>query len=191
MVVGGSGKDVGKTGLVCAVISALREMDWTAVKITGHDYSSDESANFAGAVIREEERAGEETDTGRYLLAGARRALLVTRAGDEVPIAEIRRAVGADRNVIFESNRIVEFVEADVCLALVGGDERKASFERLLRGANAVVMVGGVDVEDLPEGVERFELEATDRLPAGMVAWLRGGLSEDGRGSSQGVEAMR
>lgn len=177
MVVGGSGKDVGKTGLVCAVISALREMDWTAVKITGHDYpSSDEGGDSAGAVIREEQRASEETDTGRYLLAGARRALLVTRVGDEVPIAEIRRAVGADRNVIFESNRIVEFVAADVCLALVGGDERKASFDRLLRAANAVVMVRGAEVRDLPEGVVRFELEATDRLPAEMVGWMRGRL---------------
>lgn len=174
VVVGGSGKDVGKTGLVCAVISALREFGWTAVKITGHDYgSSDEGGDFAGAAIQEEERAGEETDTGRYLMAGARRALLVTRVGDDVPMEEIRRAVGADRNVIFESNRIVEFSAPDVCLALVGGDERKASFDRLLRVADAVVMECEGDVRDLPEGVERFELEAADRLPEEMVGWLR------------------
>jgi hypothetical protein len=174
VVVGGSGKDVGKTGLVCALISALRELDWTAVKITGHDYGAiEEGRSSREAAIREETSAGEETDTARYLKAGARRALLVTRAGDEVPIAEIRRALGSDRNVIYESNRIAEFVEPDVCLALLGGVERKASFERLWRRANAVVMVDGTETGDLLDGVERFELEAPDQLSAEMMTWLR------------------
>ena len=40
VVVGGSTKDIGKTALVCAVISALRDFEWTAGKITGHSYES-------------------------------------------------------------------------------------------------------------------------------------------------------
>ena len=186
VVVGGSGKDVGKTGLVCAVISALREMEWTAVKITGHDYATAaEAGESAGAVIREEERAGEETDTARYLLAGARRALLVTRVADEVPMAEIRHALGSDRNVVYESNRIVEFVEPDVCLALAGGVERKASFVRLMRVANAVVMVGESEGKSLPEDVVRFELDAPDRLSTEMVTWLRQQLIKNRPGDLQ------
>jgi 3-oxoacyl-ACP reductase-like protein len=43
----------------------------------------------------------------------------------------------------------------------------------LWRGANAVVMVGGAEVRDLPAGVERFELEAPDQLSAEMMTWLR------------------
>lgn len=173
IVVGGSGKDVGKTALMCAVISALREMDWTAVKITGHDYSaSDGAGEIAGAVIWEDEHASEATDTGRYLLAGAKRALLVTRVGDEAPVAEIRRAIAADRNVIFESNRIVDVVTPDVCLALVGGEERKSSFDRLLRVADAVVMRRGTDGRGLPKGI-RFELDGADQLPEEMVGWMR------------------
>lgn len=180
VVVGGSGKDVGKTALVCAVISALRDLDWTAVKITAHDYvAADRTPNDAGAVIREETRAGEETDTERYLLAGARRAMLVTRVGDAVPIGEIRQALGSDRNVIFESNRIVDVLKPDVCVALVGDGERKGSFARLLRAAHAVVMTGEVDAKDLPEGAPQFELERGGRLPAEMVAWLRGRLGSD------------
>lgn len=186
VVVGGSGKDVGKTALVCAVISALREFGWTAVKITGHDYPDSEQSFLPGAVIREETSAGQETDTGRYLAAGARRALLVTRVGDEVPIQEIRRAAGADRNVIFESNRIVDWVEPDVCLALVSGAERKASFVRLLRVANAVLMVGAADGKDLPEGVRRFQLDAPDRLSADTVDWLRQQLIKNRPAGSAG-----
>lgn len=203
VVVGGSGKDVGKTSVVCAVIAALPEFEWTAVKITGHDYGalavhqigsaasvecgtshrSTRDENPSGddhiedsSVIREERCAGNDTDTAKYLGAGARRALLVMRMGANIPIEEIWRAVPLDANVIFESNRIVDAVRPDVCLAVVGGAERKASFVRLLKAASAVVMVGGTLADDLPVGVPRFELDAPDRLSAEMVVWLRGQL---------------
>lgn len=178
VVVGGSGKDVGKTALVCAVISALREFEWTAVKITGHDYGSLEDAGSRlDLVIQEEPRAGEVTDTERYLAAGARRALLVTRVASDMPMNELRHALGSDRNVIFESNRIVDAVEPDVCLALVGGQERKASFERLLRMADAVVVVDGARLDGLPATVPRFAVESVDRLSADLAGWLRHRLS--------------
>ena len=83
VVVGGSAKDIGKTALVCAIISALRDFDWTAVKITAHDYIADSVDQVSASVGQscEETEAGSETDTSRYLAAGARRALLVTRSG--------------------------------------------------------------------------------------------------------------
>lgn len=175
VVIGGSGKDIGKTGLMCAVIAALPEFEWTAVKITGHDYPelNDLRGDTEGAIVREETEPGEETDTSRYLAAGARRALLVTRAGAEVPIKDIQRAIGKDRNVIFESNRIAGVVKPDVCLALMGGAERKGSFERLLQVADAVVTVPGAKLEGLPETIRRFEVDSVDRLNAEMVKWLR------------------
>ncbi|HEX3162219.1 MAG TPA: hypothetical protein VHQ92_06555, partial [Pseudolabrys sp.] len=119
VVVGGSAKDIGKTALVCAVISGLSEFGWTAVKITGHDYEIDSISK--GPTIRSELTAGETTDTARYLAAGSRRALLVTRCGPEIPIDEIRAALKDDRNILFESNRIMDAVTPDACLALVGG----------------------------------------------------------------------
>lgn len=177
VVVGGSGKDVGKTALVCAVIAALREFEWMAVKITGHDYEPTAAlASKSGstqATVWEEQRPGSETDTARYLAAGARRALLVKRRGAKMPVEEIRHAIGTGRNVIFESNRIVDVVEPCVCLALIGdAAERKPSFLRLLRVADAVVRVGG-EVEDVPAGVRGFRLQSLDGLSAEMVKWLR------------------
>src|SRR5579863_9866900 len=71
IVVGGSGRGVGKTSLVCGLISALDELRWTAVKISTHDHGKPKP-------IWEETSAGAETDTARYLTAGAERALLVT-----------------------------------------------------------------------------------------------------------------
>jgi hypothetical protein len=179
VVVGGSGKDVGKTALVCAVIGALREFAWTAVKIRGHDYGP-ESSGETTREVWEETQAGQETDTARYLAAGARRALLVTRRGAEVPGGEIGRAIGADRNVIFESNRMVDVLKPDVCLALMGeGAEEKPSFLRLLRAADAVVSVGG-EARDGPAGGRGFRLQTVDQLSAEMVEWLRGRLGAGG-----------
>ena len=174
VVVGGSGKDVGKTALVCAMIAALREFEWTAVKIAGHDYEgAGAEGNESRSKVWEERSPGSETDTARFLAAGARRALLVTRFGAEVPVEEIRRAIGADRNVIFESNRIVDAIKPDVCLALVGGGpEKKASFLRLLRLADAVVSVGTTIAEERP-GIPRFRLQLMDRLTPEMVVWMR------------------
>lgn len=177
IVVGGSGKDVGKTGLVCAVIAALQDFDWTAVKITGHDYvnldTPDRTSHISQPVIREETRAGQGTDTARYLAAGAKRALLVTRSADEVPIQEIRAALGDDRNVIFESNRIVEYIKPDLCLAVAGGDANKPSFKRLLDNAHGVVRTGEHDGHRLAEGIPLFQLASLDRLTDEMIRWMR------------------
>lgn len=177
---------MGKTALVCGVIAALPEFAWTVVKITGHDYEPDGDAGVSDQIVWEETSAGTETDTARYLAAGARRALLVTRCGPGVPIDEIRMALGDDRNIIFESNRIVDVVKPDVCLALTDdAREMKASFARLLRVTDAVVTLGRS--ESPPEGLPLFELEPGDRLPTQMVEWLQGMLVE----SQAGLEGDR
>lgn len=174
IVVGGAAKDIGKTALTCAVIAALPEFQWTAVKITGHNYDPAASA-IADRTVWEETNAGEDTDTGRYLLAGARRALLITRSGAEPPIDEIRKSLGHDRNVIFESNRIIGAIRPDLCLALIGrrSTDRKASFDRLLSVADAVVTLDETQIGGLPASLPRFRFLSTHSLSAEMVSWLR------------------
>jgi len=65
VVVGGSGRGVGKTALVCGLIAALPEFNWTAIKITGHDHGQPKP-------VWEETQPGQGTDTARFLAAGAR-----------------------------------------------------------------------------------------------------------------------
>jgi hypothetical protein len=183
VVVGGTSKDIGKTALVCAIIAALREFSWTAVKITGHDYESPSAhAGVAASpkrTIREERIPGIATDTARYLAAGARRALLVTRDGATPPIEEIRQALGSDRNIIFESNRIVDVLRPDLCIALMGGasTQPKESFSRLLRVADLLVNTANspAEMKDAP-GVPQFHLHSLDRLSPQMADWLRARL---------------
>jgi len=185
IVVGGAGHGVGKTALVCGLIRALPEIEWTAVKITSHDYGR-------GAGIWEESSATEGTDTSRYLAAGARRALLVTAADEEVE-GLVREALsqcaawggarlngvggkgsGKQQGTILESNRVLRFVEPELCLGVEGapGAERKASYERVEARADAVVRraerIGVVEGER-----PVFELANLERLSEEMRAWLK------------------
>jgi len=167
---------------VCAMISGLSEFGWTAVKITGHSYEpgpflSRQASEDSDPTVWEEKVAGQETDTARYLAAGARRALLVTRSGPEIPIDEIRAALKGDRNIIFESNQIIDAVEPDVCIALLSVEikEAKPSFYRLMRKADALVYedAAGVAVPEFPFALPRFRLRSLDRLSPEFDAWLR------------------
>src|ERR1700716_4538093 len=85
VIIGGHSRSVGKTSVVAGLIAALPEFDWTAVKITqyGHGICSANgeacdcaTADHAWAVSEEKDRSG-ESDTSRFLVAGAVRSLWV------------------------------------------------------------------------------------------------------------------
>jgi hypothetical protein len=177
IVVGGNGRGAGKTALICGLIRALPDARWTAVKITTHAHGRAEP-------VFEETAAGQETDTSRYLAAGAGRALLVTSHDDGLA-ATLRQILDehqAQRNLIFESNSVLRHLQPDLCLAvatdLKGG--RKASFDLVERCAHATVLLGGHDhaIHDLSIQGERihFHLASLERVSPPMLAWLRENL---------------
>jgi hypothetical protein len=169
IVVSGSGRNVGKTTLVCGLIAALPEFRWTAVKTTSHAHGN-------GEPVWEETAAGQGSDTARFLAAGARRALLVAATGEGFPMAEMRAALGRDAHLIFESNRILDHIEADVCLAVVGGDEAdvKPAFAGCLRHADGIVVRAArhAGMVDLPASARIFELEDFAPISLEMMDWL-------------------
>jgi hypothetical protein len=168
VVVGGRSHNAGKTTLVCALLSALPEFDWIAVKVTMHVYAGVRP-------IYEEAEAGEGTDSARYLAAGARRAFLLTASEGELPVRlrEFRAIVGAGADVVFESNRIVNYVEPDVCLAIGGEEgESKASFASLARRMDARVVLA--DCDGLVAGDRPvFELASFGQVSDCMRDWMR------------------
>src|SRR5881392_1714032 len=90
VVIGGHSRSVGKTSVVAGLIAALPEFNWTAMKITqyGHGICSANGEpcdcvtdDHTRAITEEHDRSG-ETDTSRFLVAGAQRSLWVrTRQG--------------------------------------------------------------------------------------------------------------
>ncbi len=93
VVVGGHSRSVGKTSVVAGLIAALREYDWTAVKITqyGHGVCSANgapcdcaTADHSWAISEEKDRSG-ESDTSRFLVAGAARHCGCARSREDWP----------------------------------------------------------------------------------------------------------
>src|ERR1700741_5382609 len=91
VVVGGHSRSVGKTSVVAGLIAALPEYRWTALKISqfGHGICSADGKACDCATtedhfkaLSEERETGGESDTSRFLVAGAERSIWVrTRQG--------------------------------------------------------------------------------------------------------------
>jgi hypothetical protein len=189
IVVGGSNHGVGKTALVCGLIAALPEYHWTAVKVTTHNHGNPQP-------IWEEATPGQGTDTTRYLAAGARRAFLATPAlGSASPVpdfpfllGELWLKLGPGAHVLFESNRIVQYLKPDLCLLVHGGLAwRKASFSLAFRHGDA--MVAPSDADRMIGGGEQlkpiFHLAALERISPQMQAWLRRKLERQPEAKNQ------
>jgi hypothetical protein len=141
VVVGGHSRSVGKTSVVAGIISALREFDWTAIKITqyGHGICSANGEacdcvtdDHSWAISEERDRSG-DSDTSRFLLAGAVRALWVRteqgRLAEAMPA--LRAKIASAANVIVESNSVLKFLRPDLYLSVL--DPATADFKNSAR----------------------------------------------------------
>lgn len=169
VVVGGGGQGAGKTALICGLIRALPELQWTAVKITSHVHDK-------RTPIWEETAAGTETDTGRYLSAGAKRALLVTAADPDLGsiVQQILSAHSLAGAMVFESNRVLCHLKPNLCLAAATNPHgsRKPSFALVEQHMDALVEVAGHD-HVVPGEKMQFHLRSLERVSPPMCAWLR------------------
>ncbi len=174
VVVGGGGRGVGKTALLCGLIAALPEMQWVAVKIAKHEHTRTQP-------VWEDTVAGEGSDTARYLAAGARRAFLLTAADDgtmQAALDGLWRRVEGEANFIFESNRVLNFLKPDLCLMVrsdAKGMEEKASLENAISQADALV-VGGVADLFRDRLRPEFELARLEQISPELEQWIRGRL---------------
>jgi hypothetical protein len=157
VVVGGHSRSVGKTSVVAGLISALREFDWTTVKITqyGHGICSADgepcdcaTGDHSWAILEERNRDG-ESDTSRFLVAGAARALWVRteqgRLAEAMPA--LRTRLDGAQNVIIESNSVLKFMRPDLYLTVLdpGTEDFKNSAREFLDRADAVILHDGSD----------------------------------------------
>jgi hypothetical protein len=196
VVIGGHSRSVGKTSVVAGLISALREYDWTAVKITqyGHGVCSANgapcdcaTANHSWAISEEKGRGG-ESDTSRFLVAGAVRALWVRteqgRLAEAMPA--LRQRLGRSRYVMVESNSVLKFLRPDLYLTVLdpGTEDFKTSAREFLDRAGAVILHEGPKVGSAWQGVslkpvaERpvFRITPPTYVTAEIVEFVRSSL---------------
>lgn len=152
IVIGGHSRNIGKTSVVAGLIAALPERQWTAIKITqyGHGVCSVNGESCGCGVdehtmaISEERDRSDESDTSRFLVAGAARALWVrTKQGylaEAMP--ELRKRIAGAGNVIMESNSVLRFLRPDLYLTVL--DYETADFKNSARDyldqADAVIL---------------------------------------------------
>jgi hypothetical protein len=156
LVIGGNSRKVGKTSVVAGLIAALPAFHWTAIKITQHRHgvcsahgeacdcaTADHSWAIAEEISEEEDRSG-ESDTSRFLVAGAEHSWWVrTQPGRlEEAMPRIRKIIASTEYAIIESNSILRFLKPDLYLTVL--DPRtadfKASAKTFLDQADAVLL---------------------------------------------------
>ena len=152
VVIGGHSRSVGKTSVVAGLISALREYEWTAVKITqyGHGVCSANGTpcdcatpDHAWAISEDKDHQG-ESDTSRFLVAGAVRSLWVRteqgRLAEAIP--SLRQRLNRSSHVIMESNSVLKFFRPDLYLTVLDPETQdfKSSAREFLDRANAVIL---------------------------------------------------
>jgi hypothetical protein len=152
LVIGGHSRSVGKTSVVAGLIAALPAYHWTALKITqyGHGVCSANgkacdcaTADHSWAVSEEKDPSG-ESDTSRFLVAGADHSWWVrTEQGHLAEaIPRIRKILASTENAIIESNSILRFVKPDLYLTVLDPQtaDFKASAQTFLDRADAVLL---------------------------------------------------
>jgi len=152
VVIGGHSRNVGKTSVVAGLIAALADYDWTAVKITqyGHGVCSANgeacdcaTGDHSWAISEERNRSG-ESDTSRFLIAGASRVFWVRteqgRLAEAMP--SLRKHLENAHNVIIESNSVVKFLRPDLYLTILdpATSDFKTSAREFLDRADAVIL---------------------------------------------------
>jgi len=197
VVVGGHSRNIGKTSVMAGLIRKLRGRKWTAVKITlygngvcAHDGGACgcEPASGEAFELTEEYQPG-DTDSGRYLAAGAERSFWLRAPAGQLAQAAgtIRKMIGQSENVIVESNSIMELVTPDVFLMLLdfSCEDFKASSLRFMDRADAFVVIDqGINAplwEDVARGVwdgkPQFLVKPPVYVTAAVADFVRGKLS--------------
>ena len=137
VVIGGHSRSVGKTSVVAGLIAALPEFRWTAFKITqyGHGICSangevcDCATNdHSWAITEDRDRAG-DSDTARFLAAGAERAWWVRTEQGELAEAmpALREKLSHAESAILESNSVLQFLRTDLYMTVLDPSTEEGS----------------------------------------------------------------
>jgi hypothetical protein len=198
VVIGGHTRSVGKTSVVAGIIAALPDLNWTALKITqyGHGVCSANgapcdcvTADHSLAVSEERDRSG-ESDTSRFLLAGAAHSWWVRTQQGQLAEAmpRVRKILADAPSVIIESNSILRFLKPDLYLTVLDPQtaDFKNSAQTFLDRADAVLVHPFENGEDEAKGPvwERvslkpvlnrpiFRIDPPNYVPAEVVDFVR------------------
>jgi molybdopterin-guanine dinucleotide biosynthesis protein len=149
ILVGGQAKNIGKTTLVCNIIAALSQLRWNAIKITTHRHEAigcELRIEGTSYVVWEQVSLTAQSDTIRFLRAGAEKAFLIQAedAALEEAYSVLLSLLRPDSHVIIESTRAAGILHSDLFLLVVNGAQTdfKSSAEQQFGNVDVVVLSG-------------------------------------------------
>jgi hypothetical protein len=160
IIVGGQTKSVGKTTLVCNILNAFPNLQWVALKVTTHGHTPRDCrlhSEGLGWFLWEQTRIGTDTDSARFLAAGARRSFLLECKPNSIGDAcsGLVKELPLSASLIIESTAAAEYLNPDLFLIVSNSmrqDVKHSAREQLVRAD--VVLYNGekaevpVDVKD-------------------------------------------
>ena len=183
LVVGGHSRKVGKTSVAAGLIEAFCEYPWTAAKISSHWHMDSPATEIC--VIHEESNREGESDSSRYLAAGAVRSFWIRVKEDraEDAVRQFLPILKSSPFVIIESNCILHHLQPDLYIMVLRADveDFKESARETLSRANAVVLVNRHSspptwksfVEEKMSGIPLFTTPDPALLPPGLIDLVR------------------
>jgi molybdopterin-guanine dinucleotide biosynthesis protein len=149
IVVGGQASKIGKTSVVTAILRRFSEFAWIAVKTTPHQHRPSACELVASGDqwrIWKQISASSDSDTGRFLVAGAKTALLLEAEDTamQTAAAALQAEFAGGSHVLIESSRIADYIHPDLFLMLLSADckESKAVPEQRLERADILFIEG-------------------------------------------------
>jgi hypothetical protein len=175
ILVGGQAKNIGKTTLVCNIVAALSQLRWNAVKITTHRHEAvgcELRIEGTSWLVWEQISLTTESDTTRFLRAGAEKAFLIEAedAGLEEAHASLRSLLRENSHVIVESTRTARVLPPDLFLMLINTAETdvKPSAQQQLGNVDIVLLRG--EQRPIPEFLPKIlqDKPIFQSLPSGV-----------------------
>ncbi len=128
-IVGGDGRNSGKTSMACRVINQFRDSSVTGVKISPHFHEPTPGLILIdageGYNIFEENNLWSAKDTSRMLHSGAARVfyLQADDSGMEKAFGKIADIVAPGTPIVVESPSLIKYFEPGVFVIMIGSDK--------------------------------------------------------------------
>jgi molybdopterin-guanine dinucleotide biosynthesis protein len=165
--VGGAHSKSGKTAVVCRLLGALK--GWGALKCTPTPLYS--SVTDDPAILGKG-----DTDTGRYLEAGAEDVVWVqsSEADLEETLGIALQGLSHLEGIVLEGNSAIEVLKPDIVIFNAGNPEKfKRNAERVLMMADLVIFEHEVPRE-VPERARCFRRDDWE----GIIGYISGAIDE-------------
>lgn len=129
LLVAGSGRNSGKTTMVCRIIGQFRHLGIISVKTSPHFHEISGELTLIskdkGFNIYEEKDPTTKKDTSRMLQCGAERVFLaqVSEGYLQEAFSEVLKNIPGNRPVVCESPGLSKYVEPGVFIIMISGNE--------------------------------------------------------------------